>query len=151
MVYLLFKFLHIIGAVVWLGGMVAVSVLTARIARERDGAILAAISRQSRFFGAAIVGPFAALTLIAGMVMLAVSRMGAPLWVMWGFAAILISIALGATLIRRVGNELSRLAGNANPDASRVRGLQQRLTMLNIINVIVLISAVAAMVFKPTL
>ncbi len=151
MVYLLFKFLHIIGAVVWLGGMIAVSVLTARIARERDGAILAAMSRQSRFFGAAIVGPCAALTLLAGIVMLATSRMGAPLWVIWGFAAIIISIGLGGTLIRRAGDELSTIAANTTSDASRLQRLQRRLATLNAINVVVLISAVAAMVFKPTL
>jgi putative copper export protein len=95
MIYTLFKFLHICSAIVWLGGTIAVSVLTARIAREHDGTVLAAIARQSRFFGAAVIGPAAGLTLIAGIVMIATSGLGAPLWVIWGFAAIVVSIGLG--------------------------------------------------------
>ena len=151
MLYTLFKFLHICGAIVWLGGILAVSVLTARIAREHDGAALAAISRQSRFFGAAIIGPAAGLTLLAGIVMIATSGLGAPLWVIWGFVAILASMGLGGTLIRRAGDEVSKLAASAAPDDTRLRAVQGQLATLNIVNGLILLSAVAAMVFKPTL
>jgi uncharacterized membrane protein len=150
-VYTLFKFLHIVGAIVWLGGVITVSVITARIAREQDGAVLAAVSRQSRFFGTAVVGPAAGVNLLAGIVMIAVSGLGAPLWVIWGFAAIVVSMALGATLLRRAGEELSNIAAAAAPGDPRQLALQQRLATLNIINVLLLLSAVGAMVFKPAL
>ena len=150
-VYTLFKFLHIVGAIVWIGGVVAVNVIGVRIAREKDGAALAAMSRQSRFYGTAVIGPAAGLTLLAGIVMIATSGLGAPLWVIWGLAVLLVSMALGATLIRRAGEELSQIAATATPADQRVAALQQRLSTLNIINVLVLLSAVAAMVFKPAL
>ena len=150
-VYMLFKFLHIIGAIVWIGGVIAVNVISVRIAREKEGAVLAALARQSRFYGVAVIGPAAGLTLIAGIVMIATSGLGVPLWVIWGFIAILVSMGLGATLIRRSGEELSQVAATAGPTDPRVLSLQQRLTTLNIINVLVLLSAVWAMVFKPTL
>jgi hypothetical protein len=60
-------------------------------------------------------------------------------------------MALGATLIRRDGEKLSEVAATAAPGDARLSALQQRLTTLNIINVIVLLSAVWAMVFKPAL
>jgi hypothetical protein len=60
-------------------------------------------------------------------------------------------MALGATLIRRAGDELSTLAATAEPSDPRLSALQQRLATLNIINVLVLLSAVWVMVFKPTL
>jgi uncharacterized membrane protein len=150
-VYTLFKFLHIVGAIVWIGGVIAVNIISVRIAREKEGAALAALSRQSRFYGVAVIGPAAGLTLLAGIVMIAVSGLGAPLWVIWGFAAILVSMGLGATLIRRLGEELSQVAATAKPDDPRLLALQQRLSTINIINVLVLLSAVAAMVFKPAL
>lgn len=150
-VYTLFKFLHIVGAIVWIGGVVAVSIISARIAREQDGAVLAAVSRQSRFYGMAVVGPAAGVTLLAGIVMIAISGLGVPLWVIWGFAAIIVSMALGATLIRRAGEELSNVAATAAPGDPRQLALQQRLTTLNIINMLLLLSAVGAMVFKPAL
>jgi len=150
-IYTLFKFLHIVGAIVWIGGVVAVNIISVRIAGEQAGAALAALARQSRFYGMAVIGPAAGVTLLAGIVMIAVSGLGVPLWVIWGFAAILISMALGATLIRRAGEDLSDVAATAAPSDARVRALQQRLTTLNIINVLVLLSAVWAMVFKPQL
>jgi uncharacterized membrane protein len=148
-VYALFKFLHIVGAIVWIGGVITVSIINARVARERDGAVLAALARQSRFHGMAVIGPAAGLTLIAGIVMIAVSGLGVPLWVIWGFAAIIVSVALGATLIRRAGAELSEVATTAQPGEPRLIALQRRLIALNSINVLILLSAVWAMVFKP--
>ena len=47
-VYTLFKFLHIVGVIGWIGGLVTFSMLSARVARERDQAALAAITRLMR-------------------------------------------------------------------------------------------------------
>ncbi len=60
-------------------------------------------------------------------------------------------MALGATLIRRAGDELSTLAATAEPGDPRQIALQRRLATLNTINVLLLLTAVWAMVFKPTL
>jgi uncharacterized membrane protein len=150
-VYNLFKFLHIVGATVWIGGVITAAIITARVAREKNQMALAAVARQTRFHGMAVIGPSVGLTLIAGIVMIAVSGLGVPLWVIWGFASMIVSMALGATLIRRAGEEVSELAATAESDDPRLRGLQQRLQTLNIINVLLLLSAVWAMVFKPTL
>jgi uncharacterized membrane protein len=150
-IYDLFMFLHIVGAIVWIGGVVAVSIISARVAREQDPTALAAIASQGRFYGMAIIGPAVGLTLIAGIVMIAVAGLGVPLWVIWGFVAMIVSMALGGTLIRRATDELSQVAAAAQPSEQRLSAAQQRLTTLNTINVLVLLSAVWAMVFKPTL
>jgi uncharacterized membrane protein len=150
-IYTLFKFLHIVGVIGWIGGVVTFSILSARVAREKDQAVLEAMTGLMRFNGMAVIGPASGLTLIAGIVMLAVSGLGVPLWVIWGFAAMIVSVALGATLIRRANEEMREVAARAEPGEQRLSGLQQRLLMLNIINVLLLLSAVWAMVFKPTL
>ncbi len=150
-VYNLFKFLHIVGAIVWIGGAITAAIINARVAREKDRTVLAAVARQSRFHGMVVLGPAAGLTLIAGIVMIAVSGLGVPFWIIWGFAMIIVSVALGATVIRRAGEELSEVAATAEPGAPHLIALQRRLATLNIINVLLLLSAVWAMVFKPTL
>jgi uncharacterized membrane protein len=151
MVYDLFKFLHIIAAIVWIGGVITAGIINALVAREKDRNVLAALARQSRLHGMVVLGPAAGLTLIAGIVMIAVSGLGVPLWIIWGFGAIILSVALGATLIRRAGEEISEMAARAEPGDPRLLALQRRLVTLNIINVLLLVSAVWAMVFKPTL
>jgi uncharacterized membrane protein len=149
-IYTLFKFLHIVGAIGWIGGTITFSILGARVARARDQAVLGAITDLMRINGMTIIGPASGLTLIAGFVMVGVSGLGAPLWVIWGFAAIIVSVALGVVLIGRTSKEL-REAAAAEPGGPRLSALQRRLAVLNSINVLVLLSAVWAMVFKPAL
>lgn len=73
--YTLFKFLHVLGVIVWIGGVLAINVLSARIARERDVALLAPLSRQASFYGRAVLGPAAGTTLVAGIVMVVVGQL----------------------------------------------------------------------------
>ena len=152
LVYNLFKFLHVVAVIVWVGGLVAISVINARLAREHDPAQMAPLTRASGFFGGVIVAPAAALTLIAGLVMVANARMSfATLWIAWGLGGLLVSLLLGATLIRRAGTELSAAIQGADSDPSRTEALQRRLRTLSLLNLLILFSAVGAMVFKPTL
>src|SRR5262245_28741461 len=138
--YPLLKFLHIVGAIVWIGGVITAAIINALVARAEDRTVLAALARQSRFHGAAVLGAAARVTLIAGIAMIAVSGLGVPLWVIWGFGAIIVSMALGSTLIRRAGEELSELAARGERSDPRLSGLQQQLLTLNIINLLVLLS-----------
>ncbi len=50
-VYNLFKFLHIVSTIVWVGGVITVGILDALVAREKNQAVLAAMARQSRYHG----------------------------------------------------------------------------------------------------
>lgn len=150
-VYNLFKFLHIVGVVGWIGGFITFSIISARSAREKNPAVLATMEQLMRLNGMAVIGPASGLTLLAGIVMIAVSGLGAPLWVIWGFVAIIVSVALGVAMIGRTNKELRDVAAAGEIDELRLSTLQRRLMMFNIINLCVLLSAVWVMVFKPTL
>lgn len=113
-VYDLFKFLHVTAVIVWLGGLVATSVITARLARELEPAQLVPLNRASQFFGSAVIAPAGALTLIAGVVMTVDAGISfATLWIAWGLAGLAVSLVLGATLIRRAGTELGTVISEA--------------------------------------
>jgi uncharacterized membrane protein len=147
-----FKFLHIVAVIVWVGGMITLTVLNVRIARTSNGDMLAALLTVGTFYGRMVVGPAAAITLLAGIVT-AVSAgfQMRSLWIIWGFVAILLSIGLGATLIRTTTQRLGALATTPNGDGAQIAALQGRLQMLNALNILLLLSAVWAMVAKPTL
>jgi len=150
-VYTLFKFLHIVGAIGWIGGFISFSILSTQAARETNPAVLATMEHLMRLNGMVVIGPASGLTLICGIVMIAVSGLGVPLWVIWGFAAIVVSVALGAALIGRTNKALRDVAAAAEPNHTRLSILQRRLVTLNVINLLVLLSAVWAMVAKPSL
>lgn len=150
--YTSFKVLHVIAVIVWLGGLVGTGILSARMTVDHDPAAMAAMARASRFFGATIVGPAAGLTLIAGLVMVGVGGLPATsLWILWGIGGLVASMALGATVIRRSGEELIALGAAPDADQAQVGALQRRLRGMNVLNLAILFSVVIAMVVKPTM
>ena len=150
--YNLFKFLHVAAVIVWIGGVCTLGLLNLRLSREQDGAMLAALSRQGGFYGRAVLGPAAILTLIAGIATTASAGFGFDtLWIMWGFAGVFASLLLGGTLIRRTTEALGKLATTTAPGDPHLKALQRRLAALNLLNLLLLSSTVWAMVFKPML
>ncbi len=150
--YLLLKFVHVASVIVWLGGMFALVVFNARLARVGDMALVAAMGRQTEAFGRTVIGPAMGLTLLAGLATAGVARFsfGAP-WIVWGLVGFILSIAIGVIAVQRAAGELGALAQSAPPDDPRLGALRSRLLWLNAINLLVLASVVWAMVFKPSL
>ena len=73
-------------------------------------------------------------------------------YILFKFIHIVAAIVLGrGGLGRRMQSELHARIATDDPDTARVDLLQKRLTLLNVIIVLVLLSVVWAMVFKPTL
>ncbi len=149
--YLWLKFVHIASVAVWIGGVIALVVLNARIARAGEPMVAAALGEQSEFFGRSVLGPAMGLTLIAGLG--AAGAAGFPsssAWIVWGLVGFVLSIAIGVIAVGRTAAELGKLAASAGPADSRFAATRGRLVTLNIVNVLLLASIVWAMVFKPT-
>ena len=150
--YLLLKFLHVAGVIVWVGGAVTLVVLNSRMAATGDAAAMAALGRQSEAVGAAVIGSAAVLAVLAGFGAAGVGRWSfGLLWIVWGIIGFILSMLIGVVAVQRTAKELSGLAREAGPGDSRVASLQGRMRTLNAINLLLLASVVWAMVFKPTL
>ena len=57
--YSVFKFLHVVAVIVWLGGLFTTSIVTARVAREGNQSALASLLRQRGVIGRSVLGPAA--------------------------------------------------------------------------------------------
>lgn len=151
-IYTLFKFVHVLAVIVWVGGLTTIALITARLGREQDRSAQAAMSRQTAFLGQIVIGPSAGVTLIAGIVMVVDSGIGFDtLWIVWGLVGVVVSMGLGATVLRKAGEQLNELAPTAEPGDPRVVALQSQLRVTGLFNLLLLVSVVAMMVFKPTL
>ncbi|HEU4399220.1 MAG TPA: DUF2269 family protein [Actinomycetota bacterium] len=148
----LFRFLHVLAVIVWVGGVLTVNILQVLVGRGNDRAAQVSLLRLSDLYGRAVIAPAAALTLLTGLVRVEQIDVGyGTLWVVWGIAAIVASIALGASLIRATNATLLRLAADAALDDPRWPALLRRGATLYGINLLLLLSALWAMEFKPTL
>jgi uncharacterized membrane protein len=148
----LFKFLHVLAVIVWVGSVLTVNVLQVLTGRGGDRAAQGSLLRLSDLYGRAVIAPAAALTLLTGLVRVEQIDVGyGTFWVVWGIVAVAGSLALGATMIRATNAALRALAAEAGPDNPRWVALQRRATTLFGVNLLLLVSAVWAMEFKPTL
>ena len=146
------KFAHVAAVAVWVGGVFALTVLNARLARMGEPAAVAALGQQSEAFGRTVIGPAMIIVLIAGLWM--AGQFGIPftsLWIVWGLVGFVVFILLGVVALGRTGAELGALARTAGPSDPRVAALRQRISVLSWLNLLVLVSVIWAMVFKPTL
>ena len=148
--YSILKFLHVSAVIVWLGAMITLAVVFARLARERETGAMQLLARQSEFVGRALIGPAAGVTLLAGGALVWQMGIGMPAWTWWRLIGFVVSVAIGAGVMQRAGRKLSTVAASPNPDAAVMNGLQRRLRTLGIINIVILLSVVWAMVAKPT-
>ncbi|MCC6166092.1 MAG: DUF2269 family protein [Caldilineaceae bacterium] len=147
--YTLFKFLHIAAVIVWLGGVATLSLVHLWLLAGPDRRDLLPALRLGLFLGRGVIAPAALLTLIAGTVMIA--NAGIPfstLWIAWGLGGIVVSIAFGATFIRRATERLEQAVA---ADAPAIAPLQRRLVTYSFVNLALLLSVVWAMVAKPML
>jgi uncharacterized membrane protein len=148
----LFHFLHQLTAIIWLGGVLALNVLQVRLAGRRDPAVQQSLLHLIDLYGRAVIAPAAVVNLLTGLVLVAQMDDVAwsDAWVVWGLAGIVLSVTLGATLIRATNADLRRLAAEGTLGDPEWLSRQRRAAMLYLANVLSLLSVVWAMVFKPT-
>src|SRR4051794_964548 len=65
--YAVFKWVHVTGAVLWVGGGLTLTILALRAERSADPAEMATIARQAAFVGERVFAPVGLLVLLAGV------------------------------------------------------------------------------------
>lgn len=147
--YELFKWLHVLSAMVWFGGGVFTQYVAARLLKADKPVAVSyaetAVAAGNGYFAKAAVSTliFGVLTVIAGDLSFGEA------WIGIGFAGIFISIFTGAVLIGKATEavlEATQTQGVESPDAVAARA---KLRMISAIDSVVLIVVIAAMVFKP--
>jgi uncharacterized membrane protein len=150
--YGILKFLHVLSVVAWIGGVIALTILTRRIARERNREILAAWLRQATSYGQMVAGPASGIVILTGLAMVGMAKLGfTTLWVVWGYIGIAVHFWLGAVLVRKRTAELAKLAVVGMGDDAALLEAGRRLWVAQLIYVALMATVVAAMVLKPNL
>jgi uncharacterized membrane protein len=150
--YNVFKVVHVLGAIVWLGGGVAITVLALKAQRERDNAVLLNIGKQAEWLGTRIFIPTSLVVVAMGFLLIQKSDglYGyGDFWTMFGLVAWGVSFLVGALFLGPESGRLARMMEAHGPDHP-----ETQLRLRRIINVaradVVLIALIAAdMVAKP--
>jgi uncharacterized membrane protein len=147
--YNFLKFLHVLGVVVWLGGLLTMLMLSTRFARSRDPAVMRALSEQGRFLGAAFFGPAAGITLITGIALVMVGHLSfGLLWISWGMTGVILSLIVGGAMVGRMAAQLTKRIEAGQANAADIAATQRKIVSLNLVNLVILVSVLFAMIFK---
>jgi uncharacterized membrane protein len=151
--YELFKFLHVVGAIVWLGSGIGLLMLNQQFIRARDHQGLLAIGHRTEALGTKLFAPASLVTVGAGVVMVATTdSLGfGDLWILIGFAGLVLSGVAQMAVAAPAYARFQALVEEYGPESEDVAGAARGLRLGNVLDIGVLLVVVWAMVAKPTL
>lgn len=144
-------FLHVMAAMVWIGGGVAMAFMGLRVRRSADRASLAEFSGTLGQLGLRVFMPALLVVLGTGLALVLDTpawRLSQP-WIVIGLALFAVAFLIGSIYVSRVSIALERVMGRPGPDPSEAAALVGRWLLGNSLILLVLVAAVWDMIFKP--
>ena len=147
--YPVLLFVHIVCAVIWVGGAFALQVLAFLVNRTGDQLELARLLRYFELIGSRVFVPVATLLFIAGAAMtLQAWSFGKP-WIAVSVALWVLSAVAGAVYLGPRAKRVGELFDAEGPSSEAGRALMNRLFVVSRLELASFAIIVALMVFKP--
>jgi len=142
---------HILGAIIWVGGGVMLSLVGVRARQSEDPSLIREFARMLSYVGLRVLTPAVVAVLVSGVwLVLAGSEWNfSQLWVLLGLGAFVLSFLIGAIYLSRIAIQLERTATGAEIDLPAARDLLGRWIVGYGVILVILLFAVWDMVFKP--
>lgn len=141
---------HILGAVVWVGGGLMVSVIGLRARRSGDIGIIRYFAQTLAYVGLWLFMPAVLVLGVSGVwLVLAGDGSFGQLWVLLALAGFGVALVLAVGYLSGVVVELERVAAQPDASAAAVGAILGRWISGWAVVLVVLVLTVADMVFKP--
>ena len=145
------KTLHVLAAVIWVGGAAAVQVFAIRTMSAADPARLAGFAKDTEWVGTRIFTPASLLVLALGIWMV-VERPEIAFgdtWILLGLGGILFSALVGSLFLGPESGRIGKLMETESPDSPEVQRRLKRIFLISRIELTVLLLVVVDMVVRP--
>jgi uncharacterized membrane protein len=147
--YTLFKGVHVIAAVVWVGGAHFSAVLGARAARSGDGKRMADFAGEMEVLSLRMFVPSSFVLLLSGTAMMINGSLDwGQLWVDYGLAIWFVAFVLGIGFFGPESGRLKTLIRDQGPGSAEVQERIRRILVVSRIELVLLIGVVWAMTTK---
>ncbi len=148
--YAVFKTVHVILAVVWVGGGVLLTVLALRAQRESDPRAVVTVAQQAAFAGERIFAPAGLIVFLMGIAMMINTNWGwGKFWVVVGLIGYAATFITGLAVLSPLAKKVHASAEQNGPEHPTTLGLIDRILLIARIDVAVLLLVIADMVIKP--
>jgi len=144
------KFVHVLMAIVWVGGGIAMQIQAVR-AQKAGTAKLIGFAKDVEWIGTRVFVPASLILLIMGIWLV----WGSPLWawnttwVLIGIIGFLTSFVIGATFLGPESGRLGKIVEEKGPDDPESARRIRRIFLVSRIDLVILVVVVWAMVTKP--
>jgi uncharacterized membrane protein len=148
--YTFFKSIHVITAVIWVGGAAMIQAYAFRILRTGDGKRQADFAKDTEVVGMRVFIPASLILVIAAIAMMVnLDWSWSQNWIILGLIAFVLSFALGAGFIGPEGGRIAELIEKQGPDSAAVQARIRRILTISRCELIVLLTVIVNMVVKP--
>jgi uncharacterized membrane protein len=150
--YNAFKFVHVLSAVVWVGGACTVQVYALLATRTNDPLRVAAFAKDTEFVGTRIFLPSSLILLVSGIFTLHDSSglwSFSQGWVQFGLVVVALSIMVGAGYLGPESGRIARATEAKGVESPEVQERIQRIFLVSRVELVLLLAVVFDMVVKP--
>jgi uncharacterized membrane protein len=150
--YQVFKTIHVLAAVLWLGGGALITLLAWKAQRAKDNIQLLGIAKQAEWASTRIFVPASLVVVAMGVVLMHKGHWGyGNFWPLFGLIAWGVSFLVGAAFLGPQSGKLAKLIELKGPDDPDVAARTSRIIAVARADVVLILVVAADMVAKPFL
>jgi uncharacterized membrane protein len=148
--YELLLFVHVLTAVVWVGGALSLQVLAIRAERSADGGRVANFATEAEWVGSRVFLPSSIVLLLAGIGLTLEGDWGFTTpWVLLGLIAYGLSALTGSLFLGPESGRIGKMIADVGPRDPDVLARIKRIFLVSRIELVVLLFIVFDMTVKP--
>jgi uncharacterized membrane protein len=150
--YGVFKAIHVLAAIIWLGGGAAITVLAWQAQRTKDNAQLLQIGKQAEWLSMRVFVPSALVVVAMGVVLMHKGDWGyGHFWTLFGLIAWGVSFVVGAAFLGPESGRLAKLIETKGPEDPEVLARLNRIISVARADVVLIMLIAIDMIAKPFL
>ncbi len=142
-------FIHVLGAIVWLGGGTMLFLIGIRARQSSDIKLMGDFAKLLPYVGLRVLMPATVAVLVTGVWLVLIEYSFTQLWVQLALGAFIVAFLIGAIFLSRIALQLERVAKGAGVDRETAGKILVRWIAGYGILLIILLVVVWDMVFKP--
>jgi uncharacterized membrane protein len=148
--YALFKSVHVLFAVIWVGGGTLLAILGLVAERKNDPAELATVARQAALVGERLFAPAGLIVFLMGIAMMLNTDWGwGTFWVDAGLVGYASTFVTGIAVLTPLAKKINALVASKGPTHPETTAAIQRILLVVRFDLAVLLLVIADMVTKP--
>lgn len=148
--YAIFKAVHVMFAVVWVGGGTLLTLFAILAERSNDPAQIAGVARQAAFVGEKVFAPAGLVVFLMGIAMMVNTDWGwGKFWIVAGLVGYASTFITGIAVLSPLGKKIHHSVQEKGPLHPETMAMIKRIMLIARFDVAVLLLVVADMVTKP--